>query len=71
VVDEVVVNVMSFAFYQINAGQREGRYLTVVHFESGVFGLNAARSRKLIVILMPAAAFAEEGYPLDSTNRNL
>ncbi len=34
VVDEVVVDVMPFAYYQVNAGMREARYLAVVHFES-------------------------------------
>ena len=56
VVDEVVVDVMPLAFYQVNAGMREGRYLAIIHFESGMFGLNAYRSGKLIVIRTSVAA---------------
>lgn len=58
-VDMVVMDVMPLGCAQVHARVGETRYLTVIHFKTGVPGCYAIRGGEFVVVFMSPTTFAE------------
>jgi len=58
-VDMVVMNVMPLGCDQVHTRVGETRYLTVIHFKTGVLGRYAIRGGEFVVVFMSPPTFAE------------
>jgi hypothetical protein len=58
-VDVVVMDVMTLGCNQVHARVGETRYLTVIHFKTGVLGRYTIRCREFVVVFMSPTTFAE------------